>query len=130
MKNFIFIYLKPGALRDLDSIENQDNSFLVIFTRNDQVPDRNHYERSRSIEVNQDTVLNARTIKDGYLDSPILRIKIAVQYERVDDGQNNGLLLPDIMVRPLVKTNSDDLDLFNDTEELDFMASDFVSYHG
>lgn len=130
MKNSIFIYLKPGALRDLDSIENQDNSFLVIFTRNDQVPDRNHYERSRSIEVNQDTVLNARTIKDGYLDSPILRIKIAVQYERVDDGQNNGLLLPDIMVRPLVKTNSDDLDLFNDTEELDFMASDFVSYHG
>ena len=92
VKNFIFICLKPGIVQDIESIEKQDNSFIVIFTKNDQIPDRSHYETSQSIEITKDTVLNARTIKDGFLDSPIHRIKIKVKIEKVTENENNAML--------------------------------------
>lgn len=130
MKNFIFICLKPGIVQDIESLEKQDNSFVVIFTREGQIPDRNHYETSQSVEITRDTVLNARTIKDGFLDSPIHRIKIKVKIEKVDETQNNAMLHPDMMIRPLANTNSEEKFMFDDNDEFDFLSNDFVSYNG
>ena len=35
-----------------------------------------------------------------------------------------------MMVRPMVTTNSDEKFMFDDNEEFDFLANDFVSYNG
>ena len=111
-------------------MDQQDNLFTVIFTRNDQIPTKSNFEVSQSIEIDQDSVLNARTIRDGFLDSEILRIKVRVKYERGAPNEEVALLHPEMMIRPHITTNSDELDMFNEVEELDFLENDFISYNG
>ena len=131
VRNFIYICMKPGVARDLESINKQDNLFRVIFARGEQIPDRFSFENSQSIEIRENTIINAKTINHCYLDSKILRIVIVVKYERVDENQNNEMLLPEMMVRPIANTNTDELDLFgDDDDELGLLTGDFVSYNG
>ena len=110
----------------MSNLDKPDTSFIVIYTEDGSVPNRMNYKCSESVDIREDCDLHARTIKQGFLDSDILKVRIRVKANQ----QVNEVQHPEMMIRPNVTSHSEDKFLFDGYDDFFFGAGGFESYHG